>query len=461
MTSNILLSICIPTYNRADTLKLALKSIEISIKGYETQVEICISDNNSVDNTKGVVEEFATRIPIKYHRMKNTVPALINWNYTVKSMSDGKYVIMIGDDDIFVNEGIKRLLEQLRKYPDYDYFYLNHTHRQIGELENIVNYKHCREEIMQVECECYRLEDCLVGKWEEILNFDGKYRDINMLYIGNHVFRPKLWEIEEYDFQYKEYPFLEENLEYYYKVFSPQVKIFAKSMMGKSCRYVGSPIIIQGLGTNDTVLDSTGEVLLVTFLGRWEEEFMENGMDKKEFLSYHQFIQEDIIKRIVDFSINRPDLLEEKPFILNYIKNRLYEFKFWNKLFYNISSIENDYYLNSAKNELDKRVKEAIEQSVGDVVLWGTGFAAKNYLKNNGSLRNSISYVVDGNIHKHGEMYKELNLMIHAPDSLIGRTIKLLIIGSIKHEESIKSFLRANELTNIQLLDSRGLEYSK
>ena len=51
MNKNKLLSICIPTFNRANLLNNLLNSIDIANIDASI-VEVCISDNNSTDNTK-------------------------------------------------------------------------------------------------------------------------------------------------------------------------------------------------------------------------------------------------------------------------------------------------------------------------------------------------------------------------------------------------------------------------
>ena len=53
---NKLLSICIPTYNRAQFLPALLESIITQINGHEDKVEIIVSDNASTDNTKQITQ---------------------------------------------------------------------------------------------------------------------------------------------------------------------------------------------------------------------------------------------------------------------------------------------------------------------------------------------------------------------------------------------------------------------
>ena len=51
-----LLSICIPTYNRAELLRSALLSLVPQVKESGGEVELVVSDNCSTDDTRRVVE---------------------------------------------------------------------------------------------------------------------------------------------------------------------------------------------------------------------------------------------------------------------------------------------------------------------------------------------------------------------------------------------------------------------
>ena len=59
------LAICIPTYNRSYHLKNCLNSILLN--GDEVKnIEVCISDNNSTDDTQNIVNFYKKHIDINY-----------------------------------------------------------------------------------------------------------------------------------------------------------------------------------------------------------------------------------------------------------------------------------------------------------------------------------------------------------------------------------------------------------
>jgi abequosyltransferase len=66
MIPEILLSVCIPTYNRDTYLEKCLQSIVKQV-GNNPQVEVIISDNVSNDNTPDVCEGFVRQFDnVKY-----------------------------------------------------------------------------------------------------------------------------------------------------------------------------------------------------------------------------------------------------------------------------------------------------------------------------------------------------------------------------------------------------------
>jgi glycosyltransferase involved in cell wall biosynthesis len=115
----ILLSICIPTYNRAVYLDQLLVSIASGIKDFESIIEVVISDNAGTDNTRDVVSKYAATIPnLKYLRQETALlPPEKNF-YFLGSNASGKYVWLIGDDDCVSSNGIKRVVEALASSPD-------------------------------------------------------------------------------------------------------------------------------------------------------------------------------------------------------------------------------------------------------------------------------------------------------------------------------------------------------
>lgn len=115
--SGIKLSICIPTYNRANFLRSALSRFETHY-GFAFPYEIVVSDNASEDNTADVVAEFAARgLPIRYYRRATNGGSLAN-TVCAFHQAIGDYVLYHADDDFLVPEGLKKAIAYLDANPD-------------------------------------------------------------------------------------------------------------------------------------------------------------------------------------------------------------------------------------------------------------------------------------------------------------------------------------------------------
>ena len=118
-----LLTIAIPTYNRANYLSLCLSQIKKQIVGNEEIVDILISDNCSTDNTKGVIEAFLDNgLPARVLRNNENIGSDRNFIQCFQSAS-GKYMLLMGDDDVLLDRGLERILNALKE-DEYGVVYL-------------------------------------------------------------------------------------------------------------------------------------------------------------------------------------------------------------------------------------------------------------------------------------------------------------------------------------------------
>lgn len=118
-TNQKLLSICIPTYNRADCLKRLLDNIIHQVPGSEEVIEICISDNGSTDNTREIILNYMKKYPDLIKYSKNEKDMGFDWNvYKVVNMAEGEFIWTFSDDDIIVESGIKDVIAFIRENKD-------------------------------------------------------------------------------------------------------------------------------------------------------------------------------------------------------------------------------------------------------------------------------------------------------------------------------------------------------
>ena len=118
------ISICIPTYNRAKHLRNCLFSIISLSKKTKFKFEVCVSDNNSADNTFDVVKDASNYVDILYNKNSENIGIPKNF-LKVVDMANGEYIWIIGDDDLLLNHSINKINELISNYNDVDFFYIN------------------------------------------------------------------------------------------------------------------------------------------------------------------------------------------------------------------------------------------------------------------------------------------------------------------------------------------------
>lgn len=114
-----LISVCIPTYNRAYDLRICLSQLIGEIEGLKTDaVEIVVSDNASRDGTKEYVETLTNKYPfIRYYRNSRNVGFGRNMNQAVNNAS-GSYFWLMGSDDKIVAGSLSKVLHALNSQAD-------------------------------------------------------------------------------------------------------------------------------------------------------------------------------------------------------------------------------------------------------------------------------------------------------------------------------------------------------
>lgn len=133
-SSNILLSICIPTYNRSVSLDRALKSI-VEQDSFDQKVEIVISDNCSTDGTNDVVSRYMKMHEnIVYHRNEINIT---DKNFTMAlSLGRGEYLKLMNDTIILKAGALNLLLTAIQNYCQDKpaMFFFNNNERHANEL---------------------------------------------------------------------------------------------------------------------------------------------------------------------------------------------------------------------------------------------------------------------------------------------------------------------------------------
>ena len=161
------ISICFPQYNRIEYL---LKSLEIISQQTYSDLEICISDDCSTDNTVSEIEKLkgSYRYPIVFNRFEKNQGYDRNLRHSME-LATGDYCFTLGNDDTLNDSGcMQRLVNFLSR----------HNQPEIGYC-NYANYSNQQEVALKA------LEDGVIGTGKDIaLHYYASF-----IFVGGFIIR--------------------------------------------------------------------------------------------------------------------------------------------------------------------------------------------------------------------------------------------------------------------------------
>jgi glycosyltransferase involved in cell wall biosynthesis len=116
-----LVSVCVPTFNRASYIREALESV---LSQTYSNLEVVVCDNASQDGTAEIVAALSDR-RIRYLRNDRNLGLAANWIKAV-SAATGRYCAIIGDDDRWAPAFIESLVPALEADPTLDVAFCDH-----------------------------------------------------------------------------------------------------------------------------------------------------------------------------------------------------------------------------------------------------------------------------------------------------------------------------------------------
>lgn len=127
---NDLVSIITPTYNCGRFIAETIESVQ---KQTYPNWEMLIVDDCSSDNTKEIVDEYASKDPrIKYHCLERNSGAAIARN-TALRMAKGRWIAFLDSDDLWKPS---KLEKQIKFMTNKNYSFTYHEYSEIDENSN-------------------------------------------------------------------------------------------------------------------------------------------------------------------------------------------------------------------------------------------------------------------------------------------------------------------------------------
>lgn len=230
--SKTLLSICIPTYNRLTELKVTLKYLLFEIENnHFDNIEVIVSDNFSDDGTLSYLEQISNNHAfLKININAENIGMIPNWKKAI-DLATGKYVWLLGSDDIIIPRTLPALMAKLQAYPNASLFLLNNKiwFPQAEDYLNFddSNFKTARSEINDDE-------DVHVS---DVAMFVGKRVDLfTPIYLS--IMGKKDWQnaLELFDLQKPFFSSINNSI--------PQAAYISKNLFDKEGVYIQSPAVL-------------------------------------------------------------------------------------------------------------------------------------------------------------------------------------------------------------------------
>ncbi len=112
------LTIAIPTWNREHELRRCLdffyKDYSTLSQADQSKIELIVSNNQSSDNTRQVLEDFKKKLIANYFYVvqKKNIGYDANWFFCFKE-AKGEFVLILGDDDVILPGFLKAFLNKI------------------------------------------------------------------------------------------------------------------------------------------------------------------------------------------------------------------------------------------------------------------------------------------------------------------------------------------------------------
>lgn len=321
------LAICIPTYNRSYHLENCLNSILNNGK-IISEIEISISDNNSTDETKTIIEKYKKYFEINYNQNTKNIGVAKNILKSVE-ISNSEFCWVIGDDDMLLSNAIEQVLELMKKYKNADYFYVNSYHFNSKILKN---YKHPinTDDLPKNLTKFSKFPNNFYGKFIELINPKISFDFLGGLYLS--VFRKKNWDnnLDKISEKNINNNLLFSNIDNTY----PHIKIFAYAFKDSDIFFCSRPLSINLYGVREwtSLYPVVRSIRSVNAL----EIYFKNGLSKKNFFKYKnyalQYFLPDIIKLMLNLKNSYPYMKE----ILFFFMKNCYYPNLYLSIFYQI-----------------------------------------------------------------------------------------------------------------------------
>lgn len=415
-----LLSICIPTYNRADLLEDALASLRPEVISLGEAVEVVVSDNCSSDSTADVLLRNSDWV--RHSRSEQTTPFAMNMLRVACDLARGRFIWLVGDDDLVIRGAVTRVLESLVEHPEIAYHYLNFGWLNVAQRHQIIHELDSSPALFPARPGAFqsdefntlilpRIEDlAFLPGWNPSALFSGFFCFVahrELFLRGRARLHPSDNPLA-HDYTAADDTF-------------PHAVITLPQMAGKPVVYIGQPCVLQGTGAwgwaayvNKTMIFSTHQF----FSWLSDTDFAPDGLAKL-WESYYV-----MAGRLFCRMLYHSDEHQGIEFALQEaIPAASGHPLFWESF---KAELQTDY----DANDLAVQVKRMLDASPGARIgLLGVGGTGLRLVKTVPEMRTALIWAADDSPALHGVPLQGTSLVISKPDTLPAAELDCLVIA--------------------------------
>src|SRR5262245_58160245 len=122
--NDLLISVVIPTFNRAELLRASLESLACQSLGPD-RFEVVVVDDGSIDATRDVCVQLSPRMRLRYLHIENSgISAAKNLGIFAAT---GRILLFFDDDDVADQHLLREHLQSHRQHPEETVAVLGYT----------------------------------------------------------------------------------------------------------------------------------------------------------------------------------------------------------------------------------------------------------------------------------------------------------------------------------------------
>lgn len=420
--SSPLLSICIPTLNRADLLKVSLENVLSEAEAFPGEVEVVVSDNASTDGTAQILAAYAGRV--RSQRLDSTVGYASSVLSAVCDLAQGHFVWVLGDDDMIIRGSLKRVLDSLREHPEIAYHYLNFGWIDVKARTDVVLTMDSVPPIgPSTVWQCDTFETLDLNRIEDLTFLPGN--NPSALFSGIFCFVAKRDIYISQRYSLNPSNSLDGSSVLLDDCF-PHAMITLPKMAGHAVRYLGQPCLLQGVGGWEWKGYAYKNMLFGTHqLFSWLEDtsFSRDGLNNL-WSSYYNMAGR-LFLRMLYF---RDEHLGADLVMQRSIPSASSHHEFW-EAFLNEFKLVHECEL-EARFLADKVTNLLKEFPSARVGLWGMLGRGLRFIKFSGITKDNLVWVSDRDPVLQGKSMETFDVCVQSPDSLGQAGIDILVLGT-------------------------------